>query len=85
MRINLYGEELTKEVVTVRKTVNDEEFGERTFIGLRIFLKSPSDLHHSKEDDDRSAVTIWIKQGDHTQEEMLEEIVFNLLAEWQEF
>lgn len=60
-RINLYAEELTTETEMVTRTVNDEEFGERTFYGVRFFLKSLSVLHHSEEDDDRSAVTLWVK------------------------
>lgn len=61
MRINVYAEEITTEVETVAKTVTDNEFGTRTFYGIRMFLKSPSELHHSKEDDDRSAITFWVK------------------------
>lgn len=61
MRINVYAEELTTETQLVSKTVTDAEFGERTFYGVRMFLKSPVELHHSEEDDDRSAITFWIK------------------------
>lgn len=61
MRINVYAEELTTETQLVTKTVTDEEFGERIFYGVRMFLKSPKELHHSDEDDDRSAITFWIK------------------------
>jgi hypothetical protein len=64
MRINVYAEELTNEVVFVSKDVEDEEFGKRTFYGLRVFLKSPPELHHSPEDDDRSAITFWFQEGD---------------------
>lgn len=61
MRINIYAEELTSEIEIVTKTVNDDKFGERTFYGFRIFLVSPDVLHHSKKDDDRSAITFWVK------------------------
>lgn len=61
VRINIYAEELTNEVEVVTKTVTDDEFGERTFYGLRFYLKSPPELHHSADDDDRSAVTMWVK------------------------
>lgn len=61
MRINVYAEELTYETELVTKEVVDDEFGERTFYGVRMFLKSPEELHHSEEDDDRSAITFWVK------------------------
>lgn len=61
MRINVYAEEMTTETELVTKTVTDDEFGERTFYGIRLFLKSPDELHHSDDDDDRSAITFWIK------------------------
>lgn len=61
MRINVYAEELTDEVELVTKHVDDAEFGPRTFYGLRFYLKSPPELHHSEDDDDRSAITLWVK------------------------
>lgn len=56
MRINVYNEELTADFQFVEKTV--EETG-KTYYGLRMFLKSAPELHHTPEDDDRSAITIW--------------------------
>lgn len=61
MRINVYAEEMTDEVELVTKTVTDDEFGERVFYGVRLFFKSPPQLHHSADDDDRSAITFWVK------------------------
>lgn len=61
MRLNVYAEELTDEVDVVTKVVEDEEFGRRVFYGVRLYLKSPPELHHSTEDDDRSAITLWVK------------------------
>lgn len=55
MRINIYAEEITNEVELVKK-----DAGGRTFYGIRFWLKSPEDLHHTVEDDDRSAVTLWV-------------------------
>jgi hypothetical protein len=62
VRINVYGEELTEEIQLVRKPgTNDREF-----LGIRLMLKSPDDLHYIKNnegvvfDDDRSAVTLWV-------------------------
>lgn len=60
MRINIYAEELTDETELVTKEVTDEEFGTRTFYGVRFYLDSPDTLHHSLNDDDRSAVTLWV-------------------------
>lgn len=60
MRLNVYAEEITGEVTLVKKDVTDGEFGTRTFYGLRFFLASPQELHHSSEDDDRSAITLWV-------------------------
>lgn len=40
----------------------------RTFYGIRMYLASPPELHHSPEDDDRSAITFWIpwtRKGGH--------------------
>ena len=50
MRINLYTEELTDDVQVVEKD---------GFHGLRFYLRSPHELHHDAEDDDRSAITFW--------------------------
>ena len=55
MRINVYAEEITNEVQVVKKTVNQE-----LFYGIRVFLKSPQELHYGTSDDDRSAITFWV-------------------------
>lgn len=68
MRINVYAEELTAETELVTKTVTDDKFGTRTFYGVRVFLKSPPELHADPADDDRSAITFWVpwtKAGGH--------------------
>jgi hypothetical protein len=56
MRINVYDEELTREAILVEKFV--PETG-KTYYGARIFLKSAPELHHTENDDDRSAITFW--------------------------
>lgn len=56
MRVNVYNEELTDEVEVV--TVNPAP--DRSYIGVRVMLKSSEALHHSAGDDDRSAVTFWL-------------------------
>lgn len=60
MRINVYSEEVTTETELVSKTVTDEKFGTRTFYGVRVYLKSPPELHADPADDDRSAITFWV-------------------------
>jgi hypothetical protein len=60
MRINVYAEELTEETELVTKTVTDDKFGTRTFYGVRMYLASPPELHDDPEDDDRSAITLWV-------------------------
>jgi hypothetical protein len=61
MRINVYNEELTSDV----QVVTVEPRPGRKFIGVRLMLKSPSGLHHTPQDDDRSGVTFWLgtKEG----------------------
>ena len=55
MRINVYAEELTTDVCFITKDVDG-----RRFYGVRMFLKSAEELHHTFEDDDRSAITFWV-------------------------
>lgn len=56
MRVNIYEEELTSDVILVSTYVREKDV---TYWGIRFFLKSSPDLHHTRGDDDRSAVTIW--------------------------
>jgi len=74
MRINVYAEELTNDVVFISKQVDW-----RTFYGIRMFLKSPEALHHRADDDDRSAVTFWVpwRGGKNHHDELRD--VFNAL------
>lgn len=55
MRINVYAEEMTSEAEIVKKTVNQQ-----LFYGIRVYLKSPKELHYGTSDDDRSAITFWV-------------------------
>lgn len=57
MRINIYSQELTKEVELVSKRADDTGI---TYYGVRMYLASPDILHHTPQDDDRSAITFWI-------------------------
>lgn len=56
MRINVYSQELTKEVTLVSKVADTG----REYFGVRMYLASPDILHHTPEDDDRSAITFWV-------------------------
>lgn len=61
MRINVYSQELTKEVQLVSKVADDTGI---MYHGIRIYLASPSVLHDTAQDDDRSAITFWIPQAE---------------------
>lgn len=63
MRINIYSQELTKEVELVSKPSVGPDGEERIYYGVRMYLASPDILHHTPEDDDRSAITFWIPQN----------------------
>jgi hypothetical protein len=56
MRVNVYHEEITTDVVVVstRASTGNE------YLGLRFFLESTPSLHRTARDDDRSAVTFWV-------------------------
>lgn len=60
MRINIYSQELTKEVALVGKETTGEDGNPVTYYGVRMYLASPDILHHTEDDDDRSAITFWI-------------------------
>lgn len=60
MRINIYSQELTKEVKVIAKKADDTGI---VYYGVRLYLASPDILHHTEEDDDRSAITFWIPQA----------------------
>jgi hypothetical protein len=55
MRVNVYSEELTGEVHVVHKLADTGEH----YYGCRLYLESPTTLHATDLDDDRSAVTVW--------------------------
>lgn len=61
MRINVYSQELTKQVEIVRAVAKDTGIA---YAGVRIYLASPDVLHHTPEDDDRSAITFWIPHAE---------------------
>lgn len=60
MRLNIYSQELTKEIELVSKTADTGI----TYYGVRMYLASPDILHHTPDDDDRSAITFWIPNAE---------------------
>ena len=60
MRLNIYSQELTQEVELVSKRTVRPGGDAVTYYGVRLYLASPEILHHTPEDDDRSAITFWI-------------------------
>lgn len=61
MRINIYGEEITSESVLVStREIPQDDGGTTKFYGVRAFLLSTPALHHTEDNDDRSAFTLWV-------------------------
>jgi hypothetical protein len=66
MRINVYSQELTNEVLIVEKPSNTGI----TYHAAQLILHSSEKLHHPPMDDDRSAVTFWLPKSKARREEM---------------
>ena len=66
MRINVYSQELSNEVILIEKKSNTEV----VYHAAQLILHSSPMLHHPPEDDDRSAVTFWLPKSQHRREEM---------------
>jgi hypothetical protein len=66
MRINVYSQELTDEVILVEKLSNTGV----TYHAAQLLLHSTDKLHHPPMDDDRSAVTFWLPRSQGRREEM---------------
>jgi hypothetical protein len=60
MRINVYSQELTDEVIAVSKVSNTGI----EYKAIQFVLHSSPMLHHPPADDDRSAVTFWLSQSE---------------------
>lgn len=69
MRINIYAEELTNETRIITKEVDG-----KVFHGVRLYLHSPTSLHNTATDDDRSAITFWVpyRSGRNHPEELVD-------------
>lgn len=75
MRINVYSQELTSEVIRVSKESNTG----LVYSAAQLILHSSDKLHHPPQDDDRSAVTFWLPKSHERREEMAQ--AFEKIAE----
>jgi hypothetical protein len=66
MRINIYSQELTSEVLMIAKESNTGV----VYHAAQLILHSSPMLHHPPADDDRSAVTFWLPKSKERREEM---------------
>lgn len=66
MRINVYSQELTSEVIRICKESNTGIVYE----AAQLILHSSPMLHHPPDDDDRSAITFWLPKSQTRREEM---------------
>lgn len=66
MRINVYSQELTDEVVTIEKLSNTGLI----YSAVQLMLHSSPMLHHPPRDDDRSAVTFWLPKSTQRREQL---------------
>jgi hypothetical protein len=75
MRINVYSQELSDEVLLVEKPSNTGI----TYHAAQLILHSSDKLHHPPADDDRSAVTFWLPKSRERREGMAK--AFERIAE----
>lgn len=66
MRVNVYSQELTPEVNLIQKESNTG----LVYSAVQLMLHSSEKLHHPPQDDDRSAVTIWLPKSTERREEL---------------
>ena len=66
MRINVYSQELTPEVLLIEKKSNTGI----TYHAAQMIQHSSPRLHHPPQDDDRSAVTFWLPKSQARREEI---------------
>ena len=59
MRVNVYAEELPEDNARAIERVEKVAVTGTTFFGVRLYLKSASELHDTPADDDRSTITFW--------------------------
>jgi hypothetical protein len=66
MRINVYSQELTDEVLIVEKPSNTGV----VYHAAQLILHSSPRLHHPPMDDDRTAITFWLPRSQERRESM---------------
>lgn len=66
MRINVYSQELTNEVIDIQKESNTGLI----YSAVQMILHSSEHLHHPPADDDRSAVTFWLPKSVERREQL---------------
>lgn len=66
MRINVYSQELTSDTETVIQQSNTGKY----YWGIRLFFHSSPLLHHTPDDDDRTAVTFWLPKSNERRREL---------------
>lgn len=66
MRINVYSQELTSEVLLVEKTSNTGV----VYHAAQMIMHSSPKLHHPPADDDRTAITFWLPKSSAKREEI---------------
>ena len=66
MRINVYSQEITDEVIAIAKESNTGLI----YSAVQLILHSSDMLHHPPHDDDRSAVTFWLPKSPERRESM---------------
>lgn len=66
MRVNVYSQELTDEVLPVEKESNTGA----TYSAVQFVLHSSDKLHHPPQDDDRSAITFWLPKTNERRERL---------------
>lgn len=76
MRVNIYSQELTDEVIRINKVSNTGI----EYSAVQLILHSSENLHHPPEDDDRSAVTFWLPKSLERRESLAK--AFNKMAEY---
>jgi hypothetical protein len=70
MRVNVYSQELLTEMdgLSQLETVTQEADTGIIYSAVRLYLKSPEELHHTFDDDDRSAITFWLPKSQERRE-----------------
>ena len=66
MRINVYSQEQTAEIVVIEKVSNTGVI----YHAAQLILHSSPMLHHPPLDDDRSAITFWLPKSTARRQEL---------------